>query len=310
MKRFLMRHWPRVFFEAEGSAGGGGDSSTHGEETETDAGGNQGENPAQGGGSGGGSGDEGAGGDSSAHGGGTGQTAAGETDEWYKGWWAGQLPSETIEKHGEMLKTMKGKKLSEVFDEFVDAKARLGRAVEFPGKGAKPEEISAFLKKMDVPETPDGYGLDARLLPGDGGGLTKAVAEKMHSLALTKLQGKRVFEEFAALQNEGLSRIKAARDERAKTFEARLEAAAGSAEKAAEAKEWYKRALVAFHDKGLVKELSDSGMAYSTALALALADTWKAFNAEPLIPRGGHGSGGKKDALVKSEEFEKAYPRR
>jgi hypothetical protein len=237
----------------------------------------------------------------------------GEIGEEWKGWWAAQLQKETREKHKDSLLALKGKTIGDVFDDYFDGKARLQNAVVFPGKDAPPEEIEAFLKRMDIPKTADEYGLDPKAILSPDTDEVKAEAAKglagfFKSIGLTRNQAKNVYEQYAGIV-KGISEAGAARQKAlADTFEERMLKEAGGDEKAAtETKEYYKRALIALGDKQLVQELSQSGMMYSTAFARGLADIWKAGNQEPPIVQGSGGNGETKDALPKGDEFNKRY---
>jgi hypothetical protein len=236
-----------------------------------------------------------------------------DEDEEWKGWWAGQLTRQTREKHRDGLLELKGKQLGEVFDDFFDSRTKLQNAVVFPGKDAKPEEIEAFLKRMDIPKTAEEYGLDPKQIPVQGtdeqkAAIVKGIAEFAKSIGLTKGQAAKLYQHHQGL----LKSITDAGTERQKTlagtFEERLLKAAGDEKTATEAKEYFKRALIALGDKQLVKELRESGMLYSTAFVRGMADIWKAGNQEPPVVQGPAGKEETaKDALPKGDEFNKRY---
>jgi len=183
----------------------------------------------------------------------------------------------------------------------------------FPGKDAKPEEIEAFLKRMDIPKTPDEYGLEAKLIPGTETEETKAEAVKglsnfFMSIGLTKNQAKQMYGQYIniidSLQKANSLRQKNLSD----TFDERLIKDTGDEKTATETKEYFKRALIALGDKELVKELNQTGMLYSTSFVRALADIWKAGNKEPPIPQAGNAKpANEKDALPKSDQFNSRY---
>jgi len=233
-------------------------------------------------------------------------------DEW-TGWWAAQLPKETREKHKENLQGLKGKQLGEVFDDYFSNRTKLQNAIVFPGKDATNDEIDAFLKRMDIPKTSEEYGIDPKLIPGPDTDETKAAAAKgladfFRSIGLTKKQAKEMLGQYAGIIKSvgeaGAARQKALAD----TFEERLLKETGDEKTATEYKEYFKRALIALGDKGLVQELSQSGMLYSTAFVRGIADIFKAGNSEPPIPQAGPGrEEPTKDALPKGEQFKKQY---
>jgi hypothetical protein len=237
----------------------------------------------------------------------------GEIGEEWKGWWAAQLQKETRDKHKDDLLKLKGKQIGEVFDDYFSSRAKLQNAVVFPGQNATPEEIDAFLQRMDIPKTAGEYGLDPKMIPSSDTDEAKATAAKgladfFKSIGLTKNQAKKMYEQYAGIiksvSEAGALRQKSLAD----TFEERLLQDAGDEQAATETKEYFKRALIALGDKQLVQELNQSGMMYSTAFVRGLADIWKAGNQEPPIVQG---SGGRnetmKDALPKGDEFNKHY---
>jgi hypothetical protein len=238
-------------------------------------------------------------------------------DEW-QGWWAGQLAKETREKHRDGLLALKGKQLGEVFDEYFDSGRKLKDAVVFPAKDAPKEEVEAFLKRMDIPLSEDGYGLDPKLLPpswekSDRDNAAKVLAQVFRKNGLTKAQGGAMFAAFSGFEQSRVKRLAGGMKYMADSFEERLlKDSGGDGKAAAETKEWFKRSMIALGDKGLAKELADSGMLYSTALVRAFADIWKAGNTDAPLPRGAQGGSGApaKDALPKGDEFNRAYGHR
>lgn len=236
--------------------------------------------------------------------------------EEYKGWWAAQLTKETRDKHKDSLLSLKGKQLGEVFDDYFSTQAKLKNAVVFPGKDASPEELDAFLKRMDIPKTADEYEIKAKQIPGPDADEAKATAAKgladfFKSIGLTKSQGQKMFEQYVGIvkgvSEAGANRQKALAD----TFDERLLKDLGTEKTVTETKEYFKRALVALGDAQLVTELNQSGMLYSTAFVRGLADIWKASNTEPPMPQAGPGSESpQKDALPMGDQFNKQYGNR
>ncbi|MDR1588249.1 MAG: hypothetical protein LBS57_12400 [Treponema sp.] len=233
-------------------------------------------------------------------------------DEW-KGWWAGQLNKEIREKHKDGLLELKGKQIGDVFDDYFESRERYKNAVIFPDKDAKPEEIEAFLKHMDIPKTAEEYGFDPKQLPIQGTDeqkavLAKGIADFAKSIGLTKNQAAKVYQQYQGIIKNVLDAGANRQKDLAGTFEERLLKDAGDEKTAGETKEHFKRALIALGDKQLVKELGESGMLYSTAFVRGMADIWKAGNQEPPIVHGPGGTdGATKDALPKGDEFNKHY---
>ena len=211
---------------------------------------------------------------------------------------------------------MKGKPLGEVFDDFFSNRSKLQNAVVFPGKDAKPEEIDAFLKRMDIPLSAEEYGIDPKLIPDPVTNEDKAVAAKgladfFKSIGLTKSQAKQMYGQYVGIM-KGMGEAEVNRQKTlADTFEERLLKDIGNEKTATETKEYFKRALVALGDKQLVQELNQSGMLYSTAFVRGLADIFKAGNKEPPIPNAAPDrEEAKKDALPKSDQFNEHYGKR
>jgi hypothetical protein len=240
----------------------------------------------------------------------------GEVGEEWKGWWGAQLPKDTRDKHKDGLLALKGKQLGEVFDDYFSSRTKLQNAVLFPGKDAKPEEIEAFLKRMDIPKSAAEYGLDPKQIPTPDSDDDKAksaneIAEFFRGIGLTKNQSKKMYEKYLGIIKGVIGAGEARRQSMSDTFEERLVKDAGDVKSATETKEYFKRALIALNDKNFVREINQSGMLYSTAFVRGIADIWKAGNHEPPVVQGqGGGEAPKQEALPKSEQFNKHYGNR
>jgi hypothetical protein len=254
-----------------------------------------------------------AGGPDPGAGGGDPAGGGGEDDADFKGWWASQLPKEARDRHREGLLSLKDKRLSEVFDDYFQSRERLKGSIAFPGKDAKPEEIEAFLKRMDIPLKAEGYGLDAGKLPagwtaGDKARTVKDVSEHLKKNGLTAKQGAAMFELYAQSVNDSIEAAKRRVKEMAATVDQRLEKDCGDSKATEEAKENFKRAMTALNDREFVRAMKDSGMIYNTSVIRAIADLWKAGNTEPPVMGGGKGrEGTASGGLPKGEEFAKRY---
>jgi hypothetical protein len=230
----------------------------------------------------------------------------------FKGWWASQLPDETREKHRDRLLALKDRGLGDVMDDYFGARESLERAIVPPGKGAKPEEVKAFLKKMDIPETPEGYNFKPEALDGSGEETKKFAgdfAQAVHKMGLTRKQGAQVFAEIAVLEKTGIARMQAAQKAIAESFDQRLAGhLGGDGEKAKEAKEYFKRFIVSLRDKDLAAELKSTGILYSPRFAAAMAAYHRAASEEPQSPgsgRPGHQKSG--GGLGYSDQWKQAY---
>jgi len=209
---------------------------------------------------------------------------------------------------------LKGKQLGDVLDEYFSGKTKYKDAIIFPAKDAKPEEIDAFLKRMNIPISADDYKLDPKAIPGNEADETKTAAVKeladfFKSIGLTQNQAKKTFEQFTGFLKGANEAETTKQKALAESFNERLTKELGGDEKSAiETTEYFKRALIALGDKKLVQELKDSGMLYSTAFVRGMADIFKAGNQEPPIPQAGPVRDvPKKDALPKSKQFDEKY---
>jgi hypothetical protein len=232
-------------------------------------------------------------------------------EEPWKGWWASQVNKDVRDKHHEKLLALKEKQLGDVIDDYFTSKNSLIRAIIPPGENPSPEERKAFLKRMGIPETPEGYGLKPELIEDEDGSFTKNLAQRLHRMGLTRKQGAQVFSEYSALMKAGKNRLEQINQDYAATFEPRLTEYLGGEAKAKDTTEWFKRFVVSMKDKDLAKELADSGIMYSPRFVAAIATYHRANTQDP--PLGMGSSSGKQERtarLQKSESFEAVYGKR
>jgi hypothetical protein len=284
----------------DGGAGGGGATGAEGTAPAAEGG----VPPSGGGGTGGGT--EGT----------TPAAGAEEVEDDFKGWWATQLPKETIDKHRDRLLALKGKKLSDVLDDHFSTSDRLKDAIALPGKDAKPEEIDSFLQKMNIPKTAAGYNLDARKLPEGWTDEAKkntaaVIAEACKRNGLTVRQGNAMYGFYLTHIQDIKARGEAQRQKLKETFDERLTAECGDEKTSSATVEYFKRAMVALADKRFVKEMTDSGMIYNPVVVRAIADLWKAGNSEPPVMSAGGGREEKagEGGFPKSPQFVERYGR-
>jgi hypothetical protein len=221
------------------------------------------------------------------------------------------LSKDTRDKHKERLEGIKGKHIGEVLDEyFANSETLDKRAIVFPGKDAKPEEIDSFLKKMDIPKNTEEYGFDPKNMPADkDGAFSKLFAEQCLKSGLTRKQGAQLYNSFAVFAKAGIEGQEAKRKEEAGSFEARLaEEHSGNEKATKETQEWYKRFMIGA-GKGVVKDLMNSGLAYNTAFARHIATVQKAAMDEPPFPRGGHAGKEQKGGFAYNPEVMEKYRR-
>jgi hypothetical protein len=267
----------RIYYAPDGGGGGAGsqNAGTPASELDSQSAGTQGAEGEQG--------QAGSQGESQ-------QAPSAENDDPYKGTWLSQLSKETRDKHRDQLEGIKGKHIGEVLDEYFTNRETLDkRAIVFPGKDAKPEEVDEFLKKMDIPKKLEGYGFDPKGIPADpDGSFTKYLGEQCLKSALTRKQGKQMYQCLADFAQATLNMNESQKKESAASFEKRLAEEHSGDEKATkETQEWYKRFMVSA-GKGVAKDLMDSGLAYNTKFAKHIAAVQKAAMAEPPLPHGGH----------------------
>jgi hypothetical protein len=240
-----------------------------------------------------------------------------EVEEEWRGWWGSQLPKAARDRFKDRLTQLKGRSMADILDDYFAAGDKLKGAVVFPGKDAKPDEIDAFLAKMSIPKTADGYKLDPAGLPEswtDEGRkeFAASIAEVCKRNGLTLRQGNALYKTYAAHVADIQAKSAKLREIQKDTFDRRLEEECGDEKKSAETKEYFKRALVALGDKRFVKELEESGLFYSPVVARAIGDLWKAGNAEPPLASAGGGTDDKKSdgGLPKSAAFTERYGNR
>jgi hypothetical protein len=238
-----------------------------------------------------------------------------DPDDPWKGTWVAQMSRELREKYKDHLETLKGKHFNDVIDECFTAQQALKKAVVFPQKGASAEEVQQFLKTMNIPLAPDGYGLKPELL-GEGeetAVFTQNLAQRMHRMGLTKKQGAQMFAEIAGLAKAGAAQQQALRQNLSETFDSRLEEYLGKdAAKAQETRNFFKRFFAGLNDRKLVKELDDAGMLFSPRFVAAMAAYHKENTAEPPLVVGGRGgsAASKNDGLNKTDVFTERYGQR
>jgi hypothetical protein len=241
--------------------------------------------------------------------------AADDPDDPWKGTWVKQISRELQEKYKDHLETLKGKHFSDIIDECFTAQQTLKKAVVFPQKGASAEEVRRFLKTMNIPLEPDGYGLKPELL-GEGEetkAFTQNLAQRMHRMGLTKKQGAQMFAEIASLAKAGAAQQQAVRKNLSETFDSRLEAYLGKdTAKAQETLNFFKRFFVSLNDRKLVKELDDAGMLFSPRFVAAMAAYHRENAAEPPLAAGGRGGSTPQsnEGLTKTDAFTEQYGQR
>lgn len=138
--------------------------------------------------------------------------------------WRGSLPDD--------LRSEKAladfKDVGSLAKSYVETKRMVGDAVRVPGKDAKPEEVTAFHRKLGVPESPDKYDVKLPEVPKDHPAWEPTVVAGFkgvaHQAGLTPAQVQAVVDWYAkdSVQSRGLASIegtRAAQAEQAKALE-------------------------------------------------------------------------------------------
>lgn len=201
---------------------------------------------------------------------------------------ASYMKRESREKHAEALKGYKDKKLDDVFDELVDSKGKLSRAIVIPDpKTATPEDMAAFKKTMGIPDSPDAYDLKTDAFKDMEGvdGLAKEFKLRAASWGLTKGQAAQAFEFLAGIGKSGLeAQAKAKGDHKASFGDRLLEAVGKDQKKADEVMNRVRAFMVKqIADPDLIKDFDASGLLYSPKLAVKLAEISAKLDDAPYI---------------------------
>lgn len=250
-----------------------------------------------------------------------GETATEEASEAEENPWKGSFISQTSqefrEKYKDQLLQMRGKSLTDTMEELLTTRDTLSRAIIPPSKDAKPEEIKAFLKKMDIPEKPEEYGFDKKLFgeADKDGAFTASLAKDMHTQGFTKKQGKWAAEKLSAIIKAGNEHTENVKKEAALSFDTRLVDALGE-EKAKNTREHFKRYLVSMSGgkesgKAFIQKLAETGLLYDTDFVTRAAEYHRATTTEaPYVDGNRGGNSTNKKIMAHSDQFENEYGRR
>jgi hypothetical protein len=202
---------------------------------------------------------------------------------------ASQFPREIREKHKDLLLgEYKDKKASDVFEELVEAKGKLGRAIVIPDpKTATADDMAAFRKTMGIPDSGDGYELNTEPYKGIKGidDLAKDFRTRALANGLTKTQAAKEFEYLANIAKFGADQQAKAMADHKASFAARLLDACGKDAKVAEEVTNRYKAFLAkqIGDPEILKDLDASGIMYSAKFAAKVAEISKAFDDAPWV---------------------------
>lgn len=166
--------------------------------------------------------------------------------------------------------------ITDVADAYVALAKNADKSLAIPGPEATREEQIAFLSKLGVPETADGYEIADE-------GQKKLLAPEFHKMGLTKGQAKGVTAMFNNLAKAGNDMLAGAKQSRIDSFDARLDAAlAKSYPNKAERTEAAKETMALFQRSiqrtGLGKSFEAAGQIYDADFVMRVAQDEKSRN--------------------------------
>ena len=166
--------------------------------------------------------------------------------------------------------------ITDVADAYVAMAKNADKSIVMPGADATREEQLAFMSKLGVPETADGYEIADE-------GQKKLLAPEFHKMGLTKGQAKGVTAMFNNLAKAGNDMLAGAKQSRIDSFDARLDAAlAKSYPNKAERTEAAKETMALFQRSiqrtGLGKSFEAAGQIYDADFVIRVAQDEKSRN--------------------------------
>jgi hypothetical protein len=270
-----------------------------------------------------GTGGGGAGGDGGQGGEGAGEaSAAGGEPRLPK--FASQISPEIKTRYAKDLEGYADKGLNEIVSDLFDTRSQLARAIIPPDpKTGTPEEIAAFRKKINVPDTADGYQIDASAFKDLEGvdEVVKTLKEKAFAKSLNQKQAQGYVEDMLGFGKAAKEARTAAEKDAREKFDDRLGASIDPekklpAEKLKGEVEGTKNLLMAFFvktlkDPELVKDAAARGIFHDVRWARAFAGLQTLLGDETFI-RGrtqGNGEGVSKRGAMGSysEDFASRY---
>jgi len=185
-----------------------------------------------------------------------------------------QLSPEAREKHKDALDAMgEETSLTDAFTELMDSRGKLSRSILMPEKD-NPEDLKRFMKDMGIPESPEGYGIDEKILGPDA---TKLLTTQALKAGMTMKQAQAMHGFVGAIMKNGQAGIAEATAKRSETFDSRMAEASGSEEAGANATKYATKFLIRFGDKDTINSLERTGMIYNTTFMSKLAEFEKAL---------------------------------
>ena len=202
---------------------------------------------------------------------------------------ASQLSPDIREKYEKELSTdYKDKHLNDVWGELMEAKGKLSRSIVVPDpENPDQEELKAFMDKMGIPSSPDGYELKA---DGVGKEIVDGFKAEALKMGLTKSQAQKVLDKVVAFSKNGIEKRAEALKNAEQTFPARLTKELGDEKSAEAAVNLGKKFLIRLGNKDVIQAIADSGLLYNTKFMTKIADFEKALGDQKFVD--GKGSGG------------------
>lgn len=226
--------------------------------------------------------------------------------------WASQLSPEAREKYKDVLEALgEGHSLTDTFTEFVESRGKLERSILLPEQGNE-EDLKRFMKDMGIPESMEGYNLEAGELGDDILGLFR---EHSMKAGLSNKQAQHMWGVLKTLATTGSKELAAANQKLADTFDERLKTELDGNEQAAtEVKNLATKFLIRFQNEGLLKHLATAGTIYRTDFMRAAAAFEKSLGDTHFVEGSGEGASTAKATEKKgrfagnySNEFDDQY---
>lgn len=218
-----------------------------------------------------------------------------------------QLSPDRRETHKAVLEEMgESYSLNDAFDELITLKANSKRSILMPEKD-NPEDMKRFMKDMGIPETIDGYELEAKAVGAD---LQKSFKEQAMKSGLTKTQAKAVMGFIDNLVQTGSSLVADTQKKLADTYEQRLTEATGSKDKATEVHALATKFLIRLGNEDVIKQMGASGMIFNTAFMQKAAEFEKALGDAKFVDGSGPGTSGTKEVKGAMGNYDPAFAAR
>jgi hypothetical protein len=140
-----------------------------------------------------------------------------ETTETKPNKWQDLLPTEY--RGNEALEGMTGP--GDLVKSFIDARTNLEGTIKLPSENASDEDIAAFRKAMNVPDSAEGYSLNTKV-PDNMKELETWFKETAHANHLNNEQANAFFSKFMSNYDEGVNALVAGRQKEKEATETAL----------------------------------------------------------------------------------------